>query len=562
MEQNKEYNFKLKSTNNEYNLKLGIFTENNSKKLKIYLKHILTDKRPLEFSMQKEKDELIKENEFFNEFESVEQILEYLKDLIYSGLITIIKDSQVYYNLNFFDRNKNKYFQILLLNREPNGIDLETEIEKLKQSINNKTILMDILSTFDIKPDKGEKAGDINNINNTISSLPSSNSGGNGNKIDDDDIPGNILKENNNNISFNKNIFNLEKEKILSDEKEECENFTAFNLKNGKSMIVWSLKTKGDIILYSLEERQKNIYKDAHTNNINSIQYFHDHNAHKEYIISLSKSDDDVLKFWEINDEKISLEHKKSFNKIFLERNVEIFCTFNYSEFNNSESYIFLWGESIYEQNIYDINIEKKIGIAIFQINEDLNQIAWDENNKNKDKNEEKQYFKIINNINKIKNLDTFYDFTTKELYLINCNESLIEVIKNPLSKYSASVFKYKDWNFHCNAFIKKINDELKLIEANINGIIIWDIKTKKPELIYSLENFCPFDIISLNRHNIFVSGNDAFLILKINEGNIELKLKINKVKGYTKVRKITTPEANECVVAIDNHQIKYWVFK
>ena len=160
MEQNKEYNFKLKSTNNEYNLKLGIFTENNSKKLKIYLKHILTDKRPLEFSMQKEKDELIKENEFFNEFESVEQILEYLKDLIYSGLITIIKDSQVYYNLNFFDRNKNKYFHILLLNKEPNGIDLETEIEKLKQSINNKTILMDILSTFDIKPDKGEKEGE------------------------------------------------------------------------------------------------------------------------------------------------------------------------------------------------------------------------------------------------------------------------------------------------------------------------------------------------------------------------------------------------------------------
>ena len=80
--------------------------------------------------------------------------------------------------------------------------------------------------------------------------------------------------------------------------------------------------------------------------------------------------------------------------------------------------------------------------------------------------------------------------------------------------------------------------------------------------MIYSLENFCPFDIISLNRHNLFVSGNDAFLILKINEGNIELKLKINKVKGYTKVRKITTPEANECVVAIDNHQIKYWVFK
>lgn len=43
----------------------------------------------------------------------------------------------------------------------------------------------------------------------------------------------------------------------------------------------------------------------------------------------------------------------------------------------------------------------------------------------------------------------------------------------------------------------------------------------------------------------------------------MEKKLKKNiikkKVEGYSKIRKIITPESYEIVVSIEDHKVKYW---
>ena len=54
-----------------------------------------------------------------------------------------------------------------------------------------------------------------------------------------------ILKENNNNISFQNEPNNFSNEIIIIEEKDECENFTAFINMNQNSIIVWTIKLKG-----------------------------------------------------------------------------------------------------------------------------------------------------------------------------------------------------------------------------------------------------------------------------------------------------------------------------
>ena len=65
--------------------------------------------------------------------------------------------------------------------------------------------------------------------------------------------------------------------------------------------------------------------------------------------------------------------------------------------------------------------------------------------------------YEIINNFYKINYLDTYYDFETKKLYLINCNENDIEVITELFNINRGTIFKYKDWGSHLSAFIKEI---------------------------------------------------------------------------------------------------------
>ena len=64
-----------------------------------------------------------------------------------------------------------------------------------------------------------------------------------------------ILKENNNNISFQNEPNNFSNEIIISKEKDECEDFTAFINMNQNSIIVWTIKLKGILNMYDFERK-------------------------------------------------------------------------------------------------------------------------------------------------------------------------------------------------------------------------------------------------------------------------------------------------------------------
>ena len=91
-----------------------------------------------------------------------------------------------------------------------------------------------------------------------------------------------ILKENNNNISFQNEPNNFSNEIIISKEKDECEDFTAFINMNQNSIIVWTIKLKGILNMYDFKKRLLT-KQEAHSDNINSVQYFHEHNIKKDF---------------------------------------------------------------------------------------------------------------------------------------------------------------------------------------------------------------------------------------------------------------------------------------
>jgi uncharacterized protein YdiU (UPF0061 family) len=236
--------------------------------------------------------------------------------------------------------------------------------------------------------------------------------------------------------------------------------------------------------------------------------------------------------------------------------NNEVFCIFNYNEYNKENSFIFIYGNKILKKKInkYDYNISKNKEINVYKLNEDLNIITWE-----KEDNMENEY-EIINNFYKINYLDTYYDFETKKLYLINCNENDIEVITELFNINRGTIFKYKDWGSHLSAFIKEIKSNKKLFDLSIKGIAIWNINNiDEPEAIMEIQDFCPFDLIAYNDDYLIVSGDKKLSILKIEDNNIERIYDKNKKNKYTKVRKISLPNNSKLIVAIDDYKVKYW---
>ena len=64
---------------------------------------------------------------------------------------------------------------------------------------------------------------------------------------------------------------------------------------------------------------------------------------------------------------------------------------------------------------------------------------------------------------------------------------------------------------------------------------------------------------ICWNENYLLVMGLTEIIILEINRKKIEKKYNKKKVEGYSKIRKIITPESYEIVVSIEDHKVKYW---
>ena len=273
----------------------------------------------------------------------------------------------------------------------------------------------------------------------------------------------------------------------------------------------------------------------------------------------MSKLDDDIIKIWKIDYEKDNkLLLIQSFTKHFFKREIEIFCIFNYDEYDEENSFLFIYGKSllIKKNNEEDVNKFKNKEIICYKLNKDLNNIIW-----GKDDNDHDINYKTINNFYKINFLDTYYDMSDKRLYLINCNENNTEIIFNLFENDIGIPFKYNGWNYYHSAFMKEINNILKLFQLSTNGIAIWDIKKKILEAYKYFDDICLFDFIFWNSDHLITLSDKKIITLKISGENIEIKAQKNKEKGYSKIRKIISPGNSEFIVAIDNHQVKYWSF-
>ena len=384
--ENNIISFKLKSSHNEYILTMKLLNDKKPQKLEISLKHILKDEE-IYFSIQKSKGELIQENSYLSKFNSIQEIIDYFIKIIKSQNIHIIKPNTgniSYYYIEFFDQEKQLNIQILIP----------------KVEVENIFHISDISGSTDIFED--EKT---------------------------------LLKENNNNFSFKKEPNNFKNEITISDDKDECENFTAFINKNKESLIVWTIKEEGIINIYDFKNKIKTKQK-AHTNNINSVQYFHDYNKSIDYIISSSKFDDNIIKIWKIDYEnKNNLLLIKSFSKQFFKRDIEIFCILNYNEYDTENSYIFTHETPLLVEEIQGrhINEYKNKEIICYKLNKEIDNIIQRKDGDNNDINN-----KAINNFYKINYIDTYYDIDGKQLYLIKCNENNTEVIFNLFDNYIA----------------------------------------------------------------------------------------------------------------------------
>ena len=348
--------------------------------------------------------------------------------------------------------------------------------------------------------------------------------------------------------------YNFTNEKIISDGKEHCSCFTAFTNKKGTNIIIWTIKEQKIIYLYDYDKNKKYV-QDSYINNIDSIQYFHDNNEAIDYIITLSKDEENGLNIWEIEEvDCIKLSLKKTFkkNNFFCGSNIEIFSIFNCTNYDNKNSFLFVYGT--FKKKIFDGISDKYNEIKCYKLDKNLNSTFWELNKK-------KLFFKIIRNYFKINYLDTYYDSKENELYLINCNENDIELITKPFAYYKGKNFKYKNWNLHTKAFIKESNGKLKLFDVCQYGIIVWDIKDNiKPEALLSFEQFNPFDMIILSNNYIFISGNDKLIISYFFDKENKVEYNRNKIKENYRICKITTKNNSELIITIDEYHLKCWL--
>ena len=113
--------FKLKSTNNEYFITIRLLDDKEPQKLEISLKHKLKDK-DINFLLQKSKEELIKENSYLSQFNSLKEIFDYFIKIIKSQNMQIVKPNTPninFYYIEFFDQEKQIYLQIYIPKEDP-----------------------------------------------------------------------------------------------------------------------------------------------------------------------------------------------------------------------------------------------------------------------------------------------------------------------------------------------------------------------------------------------------------------------------------------------------------
>ena len=361
------------------------------------------------------------------------------------------------------------------------------------------------------------------------------------NNIDDSKIirKENILKENNNNIIFSGEPIYGKNKIIINKEREKCDLFTAFNLGNNHAIIAWTIKQKPNIINIQWNNEDKNEIK-AHYNEINSLQYFHNENIQEnnDYIISLSKNDEDTFKIWNIVNEN-KLEIFKILNLNDFGKMIDCFCIFNNKNYSEYNSFIFVYYENFIKNKnnneIICIKLDNKLDLINFE----------DKNSK-----------KVINNPDKIHYLDTFYYSNNKKLYLINSNERNVKIFENPLDNDYKGIYFSNKGQLHLSAFIVERNNNIELFESNVQGIYIWDINNNiEPKIKILLHNNLTYDICLWNNEYLVASTTSGFQFIKIEERQSKISIDNCNNKGSSKIRKIFSHKGSYSIIGIDHEQ-------
>ena len=509
------FEFLLSSVHNQYTLELNIIKDNEPEKLEISLTYKI-DENEMKFVTQKSLKDFANEDEFFEDFKSIKDIMNYLTKIIQPKNVKIEKINTKNHRLKLVDIDKDQTFRFLL----------QKEIGE-KEIKNSEIISISISRKKEMS--KSESNQNSTNLTNTGQ-----------NNLD-------------NNISLNNNKSFFNNEEIISNEEEICDNFTTFVNKRGENIIVWSINGKGIIYLYDIFTKNKSNFQ-THTNKIDSIEYFKVYNNdidYLDYIITFSILDENDLKIWLLEDEDdIKLICKTQFKKNLFKINIELFCFFNNYEYDKDNIFLFIYGDDPNKYNNNNTNIKKYSRILCYKLDKNFN-IQKEEFH------QKLFYHKAIVNCQKVNYLDTYYDSKEKELYIINCNEQNVESITKPFNCYKGIVFKYKDWINHKKAFIIEINNGLKLIEINIKGVVIWNMKNNViPEIYISLD-FPIFDIIYWGSETLMVSGENKILKLYILNDSGKI-INEREYKGKSKVKKISLNNEKDALILIDDSRIKY----
>jgi hypothetical protein len=435
-----------------------------------------------------------------------------------------------YYNNKFcFNLKNNNCSNINAINNNMNNNN------KINNNFNNN-------NNYNNFNNNNINGNNINNINNKISCfyLLSHNHS----NIEEEGST--IFKENNNNIIYSKDEpLNIKEKNIIQNSNNtECITFTAFNKKGGQPIIAWTTKKENNTInIQNLSNEEKN-KKNAHEYPIDSLYYFHNENLEEDndFIVSLSKMDQEIIKIWKIKINELDLECTKAILKNHINNNIGSFCIFNNAQFCNKYSYFFFYDEIITKYpGSNDINYYK-LDIS-FNANKTIGRIENSEN---------------------IKFLDTFYDKNKNTLYLLSSNDTQVNLIVNPLSStYIKRNFEHKNKIKNHMAFIVKINDKLELFISDENSINIWNINNNDNPIktinisLNNNNNTFIYDICLWNYNYLLVSTNIDFQLININNNQTKI---LDKCNGKSKIRKIITPNNHSSIVGIDeNNNLCLW---
>ena len=539
--QNYTKKYKLNSEDNEYIVQFESLDE--GQKIRIILTYTKYNQN-FNFSIEKCLIDVKMEFEFLT-CKSTKELVDYLSVLTKKDQISICQKFTYMNIISFFDNDKCIQFNLRRrIDTNENRIgEIEEEIlniynklESLEDSVESqKKITKDLKEEFQKKYENLEsKLNEINQgkcigVENTVYESQIYNI-----NVEDDKV----MKDNNNSIKFNSLCYNMNKKEpiVMENNNEECEFFTAFNLKNNDPMIAWTIRSCKNIINIINMKNQKKFSVEICKNKIDCLQYFcnyNNNNDNNEFIISLSKNDENYFIAWKINN-GVDL-NLQIFKKINIKYKISVFTMFSYIKYSNKESYIF-----IYDENNRDRNQK---GILLYKI----------------DNNFDISSSTLIEEDNQVQYLDTYYDvkkIKEGKLYLIDCNSNNITLFEDPFTdREHKKIFKEKGESNHLCGFIVERNNNLELFETNHEGINVWDINNNiKPKLKIQLNHEFPFDIGIWNDELFWAVTSSGSKFFQIIEDKIrEKKSSINILKG-SKIRKIIVGK-NESIVGVDSNR-------